>query len=315
MKPDWTCDDIPDLTARTAIVTGASGGVGYQIALQLALHGAHVVLASRDWHRTEQARHRILAASSAARVETMLLDLADLSSIRAFSRKFGEKHDGADILINNAGIAGGPRRETKDGFETIFQVNYLGPFALTGSLLPKLRTRPGARVVTISSDIASKGRIEFDDLQSSRQYGLVSTYAQSKLATMVFAIELGRRAREAGFSLTSFVTNPGIAKTNLFAAKTREWGRALTFNERLLQLVQGLLGRSAEKGAIPALYQATDPLADSSLYVGGAKWPRPFGLIIEQFPKLALDRSLAQRLWEVSETLSGIRFHALARHS
>jgi NAD(P)-dependent dehydrogenase (short-subunit alcohol dehydrogenase family) len=292
-------------------VTGASGGVGYQIALQLSLHRAHVVLASRDWERTEQARRRIQASSSNPHVESMRLDLADLSTIRAFSRDFSARHGGADILVNNAGVSGGPRRETKDGLETIFQVNYLGHFALTGLLLPALRARQGARVVTMSSDIASRGRIDFDDLHAKRRYGLVSTYAQSKLANLAFAIELDRRARQAGLSLSSLMTNPGVAKTDLFAARTQEWGRSLTFGERMLKLVQGLLGRSAEEGAVPALYQATEPRADRSQYIGGAKWPKPFGLVVEQIPKLALDRALATRLWDVSEDLAGVRFDGI----
>jgi NAD(P)-dependent dehydrogenase (short-subunit alcohol dehydrogenase family) len=311
MRGDWTVGDIPDLEGRTAIVTGASGGVGYQIALQLSLHRAHVVLASRDWERTEQARRRIQASSSNPHVESMRLDLADLSTIRAFSRDFSARHGGADILVNNAGVSGGPRRETKDGLETIFQVNYLGHFALTGLLLPALRARQGARVVTMSSDIASRGRIDFDDLHAKRRYGLVSTYAQSKLANLAFAIELDRRARQAGLSLSSLMTNPGVAKTDLFAARTQEWGRSLTFGERMLKLVQGLLGRSAEEGAVPALYQATEPRADRSQYIGGAKWPKPFGLVVEQIPKLALDRALATRLWDVSEDLAGVRFDGI----
>jgi NAD(P)-dependent dehydrogenase (short-subunit alcohol dehydrogenase family) len=311
MRGDWTVGDIPDLEGRTAIVTGASGGVGYQIALQLSLHRAHVVLASRDWERTEQARRRIQASSSNPHVESMRLDLADLSTIRAFSRDFSARHGGADILVNNAGVSGGPRRETKDGLETIFQVNYLGHFAPTGLLLPALRARQGARVVTMSSDIASRGRIDFDDLHAKRRYGLVSTYAQSKLANLAFAIELDRRARQAGLSLSSLMTNPGVAKTDLFAARTQEWGRSLTFGERMLKLVQGLLGRSAEEGAVPALYQATEPRADRSQYIGGAKWPKPFGLVVEQIPKLALDRALATRLWDVSEDLAGVRFDGI----
>jgi NAD(P)-dependent dehydrogenase (short-subunit alcohol dehydrogenase family) len=311
MKAEWTTAEIPDLQGRVAIVTGASGGVGYQIALQLALRRTHVVLASRDWHRTEQARRQIQAVSSNPDVESARLDLADLSSVKAFSREFNDRHGSLDILVNNAGISGGPRRETKDGFETIFQVNYLGHFALTALLLPALRARPGARVVTMSSDIASRGRIEFDDLHAKRRYGLVSTYAQSKLASLAFGLELDRRARQSGLSLRSLVTNPGIAKTDLFSAKTQEWGRSLTFAERLLQFVQGALGRPAEKGAIPALYQATDPHADSSCYVGGAKWPKPFGLVVEQIPKLALDQTLATRLWDVSEELAGVRFDGI----
>ncbi len=313
MKPGWAADDIPNLEGRTAIVTGASGGVGYEIAFQLAAHGAHVVLASRDWDRTEHALRQIQLASPDATAEAMHLDLADLASVRAFSHTFAERHASLDILVNNAGISGGPRRETKDGFEMIFQVNYLGHFALTGLLLPALCARPGARVVTMSSDIAASGRIDFNDLHAKRRYGLVSTYAQSKLANLIFAIELDRRARQSGALFNSFATNPGIAKTALFSAKTKEWGRSLTFAERLLQLVQALLGRSAEKGAIPTLYQAIDPIAVSSQYIGGAKWPKRFRPVVEPIPRQAHDQKLATRLWEVSEELSGIHYGGLSQ--
>ncbi len=312
MKADWAADDIPNLEGRTAIVTGASGGVGYEIAFQLAAHGAHVVLASRDRDRTEHALRRIRVASPGATAEAMHLDLADLASVRAFAHTFAERHAGLDILVNNAGISGGPRRETKDGFEMILQVNYLGHFALTGLLLPALCARPGARVVTMSSDIAATGRIDFNDLQAKRRYGLVSTYAQSKLANLMFAIELDRRAREANAPFNSFATNPGIAKTELFSAKTKEWGRSLTFAERLLKIVQATLGRPASMGALPALYQATDPSAQSSQCVVGAKWPKRFRPVVEPFPRPARDQAAAARLWEISEDLSGVHYGALS---
>jgi len=311
MKTDWAVDKMPSLEGRTAVVTGASGGIGYEIALQLATRGAQVVLASRDWNRTDLARYRIQTTSPGARLETMQLDLASLSSVRSFARHFQERHGNLDILVNNAGISGGPRRETEDGFERIFQVNYLGHFALTGLLLPALCSRPGARVVTMSSDIAASGRIDFYDLQGKHRYGLVSTYAQSKLANLIFAFELERRARQAGAPFSSFATHPGIARTDLFSAKNEEWGRSLTVGEKLLQLVQALLGRSADKGALPALYQATDRLAQSSRYVGGAKWPRRFRPVIEPIPRQARDQTIATRLWEISKTLSGVHYEGL----
>jgi NAD(P)-dependent dehydrogenase (short-subunit alcohol dehydrogenase family) len=283
MMDDWSSSEIPRLDGRTAIVTGASRGVGYEVALQLAAYGAHVVLSSRNEDRTRQAAHRIRAACPDAKVEAMRLDLADFASVRSFSRAFADRHGGLDILVNNAGISGGPRRETKDGFEMLFQVNYLGHFVLTGLLLPLLNSRPGARVVTTSSDIAAAGRIDFSDLQANRRYGLVKTYAQSKLADLIFAIELERRARRAGAAFSSFATNPGIARTGLFSAKFGEWGRSLTFQERLLQIVQMVLGRPASIGALPVLYQAADPSARASDYVVATKWPKPTRPTIETF--------------------------------
>lgn len=312
MKVDWNSGDIPRLDGRTAVVTGASGGVGYEVAQQLAAHGATVVLASRDEGRTGHAARSIRAACPGANVEAMRLDLAEFGSIRSFVRAFADRHGGLDILINNAGISGGPRRETGDGFEMLFQVNYLGHFALTGLLLPLLNVRPGARVVTVSSDIAAAVRIDLEDLQATRRYGLVRTYAQSKLAGLIFAIELERRARSARAGLVSFATNPGIARTDLFTAKYSDWGRSLTLQERLLQIVQMMLGRAAAIGALPLLYQAADPAARASSYVVGTKWPKPPHPAVDVFPARARDPVAAARLWDMSVELTGVDYGALA---
>ncbi|MDP4253893.1 MAG: SDR family NAD(P)-dependent oxidoreductase, partial [Bacteroidota bacterium] len=156
MNPKWNAANIPDLRGRTAIVTGASGGVGYEIAFQLAVHGAHVILASRNHDRTSEAARRIKAAAPKTSVEVQLLDLADLHSVRRFTTTFSERHHGLDILVNNAGASGGPHRLTKDGLEAHFQINYLGHFALTGLLMSRLSLRAGSRVVSMSSDIASQ---------------------------------------------------------------------------------------------------------------------------------------------------------------
>ena len=312
MKIDWNAGAIPRLDGRTAIVTGASGGVGCEVARQLAAHGAHVVLASRDEGRTSQAARSIRATCPGASVDAMRLDLAEFASIGGFVHAFASRHGGLDILVNNAGISGGPRRETGDGFEMLFQVNYLGHFALTGLLLPLLAARNGARVVTVSSDIAAVAQIDFDDLQSTRRYGLVRTYAQSKLAGLIFAIELERRARSARAGFSSFTTNPGIARTGLFAAKTGDWGRSLTLQEALLRMIQMMLGRSAAVGALPILYQAAGPAARATDYVVGTKWPKRPHPAVEAFPARACDTAVAARLWEKSVELTGVDYGALA---
>jgi NAD(P)-dependent dehydrogenase (short-subunit alcohol dehydrogenase family) len=311
MKPDWTARDIPDLTGRTAIVTGASSGVGYEIALQLASHGASVVLASRDKERTGQAARRIEAAAPGAGVEAAFLDLGDLASIRRFAEDFLDRHGALNILVNNAGVSGGPRRETKDGFEAHFQINYLGHFALTGLLWPALVSRPSSRVVSVSSDVASRGRINFDDLQSVRRYGFVTAYAQSKLANLLFACQLDRRTRGTKAAVTSLASNPGVAASNLFVGKKADWGRSRSGAERLLRAVQMVLALPAAKGALPALYQATDPAAASTNYVVGAKWPSRGYPRTSRFPAAALDPAAGRRLWGVSEELSGIAYAGL----
>lgn len=312
MKSKWNASAIPDLNGRTAIVTGASGGVGYEIALQLAAHGAHVVLASRNQDRTNEAARRIQVAVPGASVEAQLLDLADLQSVRRFADIFSERHKGLDILINNAGVSGGPHRLTKDGFEANFQVNYLGHFALTGLLLCALGFRPGSRVVHMSSDIASQGKISFEDLQSSHNYGFVAAYAQSKLANLLFAFELDRRCRLAGVGVTSLATNPGVARSGLLTGKEADWGRRRSGLENLLWVAQLVLALPAEKGALPALYQATDPSARSGEYVIGAKWPKSGYPAVGKIPQAGLEELTARRLWEISEELTGVRYLSLA---
>jgi NAD(P)-dependent dehydrogenase (short-subunit alcohol dehydrogenase family) len=308
MKPDWTASDIPDLSGRVAVVTGANGGVGYEIARELAAHGARVVLASRDKERTAQAARSIAAAAPGARVEPAFLDLADLASVRRFAGDFLTRHGALDILVNNAGVSGGPRRETKDGFEVHFQINHLGHFALTGLLRPALRA--GSRVVSVSSDIASSGRIDFDDLHGRRKYGFVAAYAQSKLANLLFAVELGRRARRSSAAVASLASNPGVAASNLLAGKKADWGRSPNAAERLLRLAQIVLAHPAAMGARPALYQATDPKAASADYVVGTKWPQRGYPKAAKFPAAALDAAVAERLWAVSMELSGVSYDA-----
>jgi NAD(P)-dependent dehydrogenase (short-subunit alcohol dehydrogenase family) len=312
MKAKWTAADIPNLKDRIAIVTGASSGVGYEIALQLAAHGAHVIVASRNLSRTAEAARTIEAATPRASLEAQALDLADLGSVQSFADGFCKHHRRLDILINNAGVSGGPRRTTKDGFEAHFQINYLGHFALTGRLLGPLGASRGARVVSMSSDIASRGKVNFNDLQSERKYGFVTAYAQAKLANLLFAFELDRRCRKAGVRVASLAANPGVAKSNLLTGKNADWGRPLNAAENLLRIVQKVLALPATKGALPALYQAADPAAQSSDYVVGAAWPKPGYPSIGKIPPASLDLDTARHLWDISADLTGVMYGALA---
>lgn len=309
MKACWTAADIPGLNRRTAIVTGASGGIGYQIALQLAACGAHVVIASRDQGRTEAAARQIKAAAPSGSVQAERLDLADLASVRRFAGEFCSSRERLDILVNSAGITGGRRRQTTDGFEAHFQVNYLGHFALTGLLLPALRAQPGSRVVTMSSTIASRARIDFGDLQCERGYGWLTAYAQSKLANLLFAFEFDRRSAAAGAGVASLAAHPGIAKTSLLVGKEADWGRARR-GEGLVRVVQVALGRPAATGAVPALYQGTDPAAASGSYVGIPSIGRGYPTVAK-IPPAALDPATAGRLWEVSAKSAGVAYDGL----
>ena len=306
----WTTSDIPDQSGRLAVVTGANSGIGLVAARELARAGAHVVMAVRDTARGADAARKVrsaASAASAAEVEVMELDLADLSSVRSFATAFGGGHDGPDLLVNNAGVMALPHRTTADGFEMQFGTNHLGHFALTGLLLPGLSGRPDPRVVTVSSGAHKMGKIDFGDLQGERRYQKWKAYGQSKLANLLFAFELGRRASAAGLPLTSVAAHPGYAATNLQSAGPKMSGSGL--EERLMSLVNRVVAQDDEHGALPTLYAATEPNLPSGSYVG------PDGpLEMRGRPRLvgaserAWDEQTARRLWETSEELTGVHY-------
>jgi NAD(P)-dependent dehydrogenase (short-subunit alcohol dehydrogenase family) len=305
----WTAADIPDQTGRTAVVTGANSGLGYHTALGLARHGAHVVLACRDAGRGADALSRLTAAAPAASVELGILDLADLASVR----RFAETHTangGPDLLVNNAGVMALPLRRTVDGFEMQFGTNHLGHFALTGLLLPGLLARPGARVVTVSSGVHRVGRIDFDNLNAERSYRKWLAYGQSKLANLLFTLELQRRLDAAGVAVLAAAAHPGYAATNLQTTGVRMAGQRRL--EPLVQLGNRLLAQPDAMGALPSLFAATDPTVRGGDYIG------PDGLLEQRgHPKRvarsrrAQDADTARRLWDVSEGLTGVRYDAL----
>ncbi|HEY8481039.1 MAG TPA: oxidoreductase [Spirillospora sp.] len=300
----WTARDIPDLRGRRAIVTGANSGVGYHTALELARHGAAVVLACRSAERGRAAADRITRTVPDADVVLGSLDLADLASVRAFAARYGEEP--LDLLVNNAGVMAIPRRTTADGFEMQFGTNHLGHFALTGLLLPALRAAPSPRVVTVTSVVAWTGRLNFDDLQGERRYRKFAAYAQSKLANLIFARELDRRIAE----VTSTAAHPGYASTDLLLAGPRMEGSTLT--ERIIRAGNALVAQSAAAGALPSLYAATAP----DVHGGACYGPRllqyrgaPTEVVT---PPQANRPADAERLWDVSETLTGVAYTAAA---
>jgi NAD(P)-dependent dehydrogenase (short-subunit alcohol dehydrogenase family) len=306
----WTADDIPDLTGRDAVVTGANSGLGLQIALELARNGAQVVLAVRDTDKGEEAAKRIRDSAPGAIVEVCGLDLADLASVRGFAERLQKQRDGLDLLVNNAGVMALPRRTTKDGFEMQLGTNHLGHFALTGLLLPALVARPQARVVTMSSGAHQMGRIRFDNLQGERRYQRWLAYGQSKLANLLFAFELARRAALADVELVSAAAHPGYAATNLQFAGARMDGSGL--KEQLAKLGNRLFAQSDAQGALPALYAATMPDVSGGEYFGpdGRGGARGYPTRA-QTTKAARDPDLARRLWEVSEELTGVSYNQL----
>jgi NAD(P)-dependent dehydrogenase (short-subunit alcohol dehydrogenase family) len=307
----WTAADIPDLTGRTAVVTGANSGIGYHTALELARHGARVVLACRDAERGADTMRRVTAEAPEAAVEIGALDLADLASVRGFAEAFAAGHPGLDLLVDNAGVMAVPRRLTADGFELQFGTNHLGHFALTGLLLPRLLARPGARVVVVSSTAHRVGRIDFADLNRERRYHPWQAYSQSKLANLLFVLELQRRAEAAGVDLLALGAHPGYAATNLQGVGPRMSGRRVY--GLWVALGNRVIAQSAAMGALPTLYAATQPDVAGGSYVG------PGGLFEQRgYPKLvsmsgaAGDADVARRLWEVSEELTGVRYEALS---
>ncbi|GAB2862376.1 oxidoreductase [Actinoallomurus bryophytorum] len=299
--PKWTTDDVPDLAGKRAIVTGANSGIGLRTALELARHGATVVLACRSAERGEEALATIRAAVPGGDVVVGSLDLADLASVRAFAEANASP---LDLLINNAGVMALPHRTTADGFELQFGTNHLGHFALTGLLLPALLERPGARVVTVTSVFHRMGRIDFGDLDAERGYHKWPAYCQAKLANLVFAKELDRRA-----PFVSVASHPGYAVTNLQKAGPRmEGSRA---RELLFGGLNTLMGQSDAAGAWPSLYAATAEVEGGQCY--GPRGPGQSRGAPTRVRTLrrAADPELGRRLWEVSEERTGVSYDGL----
>lgn len=300
----WTTSDIPTQRGRTAIVTG-TGGIGYQVALALARAGAAVTLAGRDAVKGDAAVRSIRERIAGAEVAFGKVDLANLRSVEAFARDFTGTHHLLDVLVNNAGVMTPPQREvTADGFERQFGTNHLGHFALTGHLLPLLRRTAGARVVGLSSIAARQGTIDFDDLQSARRYRPMVAYSQSKLACLLFALELQRRSEAAGWGIRSIAAHPGIARTDLLVNGAGPWSAA-----GLVRRAAWFLFQPAEQGALSALFAATSPSAQGGAYYGPDRLAEMRGHpTAAAIPAQAQDRAVAERLWQESEALAGVTF-------
>lgn len=301
MAEKWTSEQMPDQAGRTAVVTGANSGLGLVTARELARAGADVVVACRDTGKGEAAAGSIREAVPAAAISVEALDLASLASIHAFAERFQAGRDGLDLLINNAGVMAPPRRETADGFELQIGTNHLGHFALTGLLLDSLEGREDARVVTVSSTAHKIGRLDFDDLQSERRYGRWRAYCQSKLANVLFALELERRLRAKGSTVSSLAAHPGYAATNLQSAAPPALDRVV------MAVTNRLLAQSAEMGALPSLYAATRSHLDGGLFIGpdGFEEQRGHPKVVRPV-RAGRDEATAQRLWSVSEELTGV---------
>lgn len=298
----WTATDIPDQSGRVALVTGASSGIGLETARALVARGTLVVLGCRSAARAERARQELLpAVAEGGAVDVLALDLADLRAVDAAAQQLGERYGRLDLLINNAGVMGLPRTLTHDGFELQFGTNHLGHFALTQRLLPLMHAQRDARVVTVTSGAQYFGRIAFDDLQGEQRYDRWEAYGQSKLANVMFALELQQRLEAEASGVISLAAHPGVARTNLQPASVAASGSRL---EPLAYRLMGPLFQSAAMGALPQLYAATAAEASPGGHYGPDQWGgmRGWPTAVRVAPA-ALDASQRQRLWRRSEEL------------
>lgn len=297
--------DIPRLDGRLAVVTGATGGLGYETARMLAEHGARVLLAGRNAGKGSAALAAMRARAPGADIGFEQVDLASLASVAAFSQRLLTAGTPVDILVNNAGVMTPPTREvTSDGFELQFGTNYLSHFALTARLLPLLKAAPAARVVSLGSVAARGGRIDLDDLQSARAYNPMTAYGQSKLACIMYALELDRRSTAGGWGTTSIAAHPGVSRTDLLhnaPGRTSAAGLVRTYLWFLFQPVA--------QGALPQVFAATSPAAESGQYYGPQSLGETRGAVGKAaLPKGADDAAMAARLWQASEDLAGVRY-------
>ncbi|MCU1396715.1 MAG: dehydrogenase/reductase [Ilumatobacteraceae bacterium] len=298
-EPKWSETDIPDQTGRTALVTGANSGIGYEAARALAQRGAKVLLGCRNPEKAATALERIRVSAPGADVQVLPLDLADLSSVRAAATTVNDSEPKLDLLINNAGVMALPLSRTADGFEMQFGTNHLGHFALTGLLLDRLNAAPAARVVSVSSQGHRMGRIAFDDLDATEGYHRWLRYGQSKVANLLFTYELQRRLLAADSTTIALACHPGGSNTEL--------GRDAGFLMKTFQPIANLVMHSATMGALPTLRAATDPMAKGSDYYGpdGISQTRGFPIKVHS-SAYSHKADVARQLWTVSEEMTGV---------
>lgn len=300
----WTTADLPRQDGRVAVITGANSGLGFQAALELGRVGAEVILACRDPRRGEEALAKMRAEAPGGNFELRSLDLADLASVRAFAEAAPVR---IDLLLNNAGVMATPYRTTADGFELQFGTNYLGHFALTGLLLGRLETADAPRVVTVTSNMHRMGKLRWNDLQSEHKYRRWFAYGTSKLANLMFAYELQRRAAAAGSSLLSTAAHPGWASTELHSKGAQVGGA--TLQKKILTLPTKLLAQSSADGALPTLYAATMPDMPGGAYLGpDSRFETVGSPTFVSGNSESQDEAQAKRLWEVSERLTRVTY-------
>jgi NAD(P)-dependent dehydrogenase (short-subunit alcohol dehydrogenase family) len=300
----WSATDIPDQAGRTAVVTGANGGLGLATARALAAAGATVVVAARNQERAAEAMGRIRDAIPGASLELVELDLGSLASVQKAAEEILTAHPALDLLVNNAGVMGIPERRTADGFEMQFGVDHLGHFALTARLMPALLGAPAARVVTVTSSAHHMGRaVDPANPNLDGRYGPWRAYGQAKLANFHFGLGLDRLLRKAGARAASLIAHPGLSNTELQAVSVEQTGGGLS--QRFFLMLARTVGMSPGEGALSQLRAATDPAAKGGEFYGplfvnnGPPVRKP---ILRQ---LGMSTAIA-RLWEVSERETGL---------
>ncbi len=298
----WTVKDMPNLSGKTAIITGGTSGLGFEDALELSRVGAKVIITGRDTNSATKSVESIRKQIKDADISFELLDLADLESVRNFSEVINRKIDSLDILINNAGVMTPPKRlVTKDNLELQFGTNYLGHFALTAHLLPLLK-KSKARVISLSSVAARRGRINFDDLQAEKAYVPMTVYSQSKVACLMFALELHRQSDKNNWGITSIAAHPGISRTNLLVDKPGQ--NSIT---GMLRKYAWFLFQLPARGALTTLYAASSPDVQPGAYYGpdGFKETRGYPKLVN-IPVRALDKEVSAKLWDLSTKLAEV---------
>lgn len=301
----WTTQDIPDQHGRTAVVTGANGGLGYETALALAAKGAHVVVAARDQAKAERAIDSVTAQVPDASVELVALDLGDLASVRAAAEQIAATHERLDLLVNNAGLMAMPEATTADGFEMQFGVNHLGHWALTSLLLAPLLRTPGSRVVTVTSTAHHMGRpVDEDNPHLHGRYKPWRAYGQAKLANFHFGLALDQQLRAAGATTASLIAHPGLSNTDLQARTVREGGGGAS--APFFHTLAARTGMSPAQGALPQLRAATDPAAQGGQFYGPRFVSTGPPVRLPVLRRWDMDRAVAT-LWRVSERETGLR--------
>ena len=292
-------NEIKMQSGRIFLITGANSGLGYETSKFLLERGATVIMCCRDFLKGEEAKNKLSKFNFSGKIKLVELDLSDLKNVKKFTESFKNKFSYLDVLINNAGIMAPPKTISKQGFEIQFAVNHLAHMYLTLELLPLLEEKNESRVVTVTSGVQYFGRIKWDDLHGNQKYDRWASYSQSKLANVMFGLELDLKLKERNSKTNSLLAHPGFARTNL-QPKSVEANRA--WQEELAYKLMDPMFQSAKMGALPQITAATLESAKGGEQYGPRFNFRGFPKICRNAPK-ALNKSSRKRLWEISEKL------------